>query len=283
LGSATPWRRAARFALVQDAAYGTLLRARRQELHARVAATLEQNFANLVERQPELLAHHLTAAGDLERAVDQWLKAGEHAAARSTPVEAVRSSWAGRSTTCWINYSNVVSRPSPDCPRGRLGRGREIQLQLARGLSFFTAKGFSAAEAPEAYARARKLAERQGNTRQQFMAVFGLWQSANGAGRIRDCRRLSKRLLQLTADREDDGLELQAHHSAWSTSMFAGDPVGAREHSEIGRRLYDPELHRSHRLLYGGHDPGVCACSIGAVVHWLLGYPEKALAIGGEA
>ena len=122
-----------------------------------------------------------------------------------------------------------------------------------------------------------------GDRRQQFLAVFGLWQSANGAGRIRDCRRLSERLLQLTAGREDDGLQLQAHHSAWSTSMFAGDPVAAREHSETGRRLYDPERHGSHRLLYGGHDPGVCAGSIGAVVHWLLGYPEKALAIGGEA
>ena len=77
-------------ALVQDAAYSTLLRGRRQELHARVAAVLEENFADLVERQPELLAHHLTAAGDIERAVDQWLKAGNHAAARSTPLEAIR-------------------------------------------------------------------------------------------------------------------------------------------------------------------------------------------------
>src|SRR5207248_8549696 len=67
-------------ALVQDAAYGTLLRGRRQEFHARAAAALEQHFADLVERQPELLAHHLTAAGDTERAVDQWLKAGQRGA-----------------------------------------------------------------------------------------------------------------------------------------------------------------------------------------------------------
>jgi class 3 adenylate cyclase len=69
-------------ALVQDAAYSTLLRGRRQELHAGVAAALEGHFADLVERQPELLAHHLTAAGDTERAIDQWLKAGRYAAAR---------------------------------------------------------------------------------------------------------------------------------------------------------------------------------------------------------
>src|SRR4029077_10241067 len=96
--------------------------------------------------------------------------------------------------------------------------------------------------------------------------------------RIHDCRRLSDRLLQLTAGKADDALHLQAPHSAWATSMFVGDPAAAREHSEAGRRLYDPERHRSHRLLYGGHDPGVCADSLGAVGHWLLGYPEKALA-----
>jgi class 3 adenylate cyclase len=77
-------------ALVQDAASGTLLRARRQELHARVAAVLEQHSSDLVGRQPELLAHHLTAAGDSERAVDQWLKAGQHAAERSAHLEAIR-------------------------------------------------------------------------------------------------------------------------------------------------------------------------------------------------
>jgi tetratricopeptide (TPR) repeat protein len=257
-------------ALVQDAAYGTLLRARRQDLHAQVAAVLGQHFADLVERQPELLAHHLTAAGDTERAVDQWLKAGNHAAARSTPREAIRH----------FERGLAVLSALPD---GSAREGREIELQLARGLSLFTAKGFSAVEGHEAYTRARELAERRGDPRQQFMAVFGLWQSANGAGRIHDCCRLSDQLLQLTVGEADDGLHLQAHHSAWATSMFAGDPAAAREHCEAGRRLYDPERHRSHHLLYGGHDPGVCAGSLGALGHWLLGYPEKALAIGSEA
>jgi tetratricopeptide (TPR) repeat protein len=115
------------------------------------------------------------------------------------------------------------------------------------------------------------------------MAVYGLWQSANGSGRIRDCRRLSDRLLQLTTGTADDGLYLQAHHSAWATCLHAGEPMAAHEHCETGRRLYDPERHRSHRLLYGGHDPGVCAGIFGATVHWLLGYPEKGLTIGSEA
>jgi hypothetical protein len=65
--------------------------------------------------------------------------------------------------------------------------------------------------------------------------------------------------------------------------LFAGEPAAGRDHCQAGRRLYDPERHRAHRLLYGGHDPGVCAGNVGAQVQWLLGYPDKALAIGAEA
>ena len=90
-------------------------------------------------------------------------------------------------------------------------------------------------------------------------------------------------MLGLVADTADDGLRLQAHHSAWTTRLFGGEPAAAREHSEAGRRLYDPERHRSHRLLYGGHDPGVCAGYLGAQAHWLIGYSDRALAIDDEA
>jgi len=86
------------------------------------------------------------------------------------------------------------------------------------------------------------------------------------------------------AEREgDDGLRLQAHHSAWSTWAFAGDPARAREHADTGRFLYDLEKHASHRLVYGGHDPGACAGYVGAQAEWLLGYPEKALASVAES
>jgi predicted ATPase len=115
------------------------------------------------------------------------------------------------------------------------------------------------------------------------MAVYGLWQSANGAGKVLDCRRLSDRLQQLTAGKTDDELRLQAHHSAWATCLFAGEPAAAREHSEVGRQLYDPERHGSHRLLYGGHDPGACARYVGALTHWLLGFPDQALALSSES
>src|SRR5262249_19194441 len=150
-------------AMVQDAAYGTLLRARRQELHARVATALEQCFTELVERRPELLAHHLTAAGDTERAVDQWLKAGQYTAARLAHLEALRHFERGLAIMATVPES-----------RGR--SGQEIELQLALGLSLFTVKGFEASEAAQAYTRACELAEQQGDADQLFVAVYGLWQ-----------------------------------------------------------------------------------------------------------
>ena len=160
--------------------------------------------------------------------------------------------------------------------------GREIELQLARGLSLFTTKGFTAAEATQAYRRAHELAEQQDNASQQFVAVYGLWQSSVGSGRVVDAHRLSGHMLRLTTDATDDGLRLQAHHSAWTTYLFAGDPASTREHCELGRQIYDPDRHSLHRQLYGGHDPGVCARYMGAQAHWLLGYPEKGLAISSE-
>ena len=256
-------------ALVQDAAYGTLLRARRQELHARVAGILRQHFADLVERQPELLAHHLTAAGRSVEAVEQWLKAGRHAAAGSAHREALAH----------FDRGLAVLASLPDtAARDR----EEVDLLLARGVSLFTAKGFASAEASEAYARAQDLCEKLGDADRLFAAQWGLWNVIRGTN-FDAAHELSGKLLILTRQHDDDGLRLQAHHTAWTTSRYRGEPAVCREHCAEGRRLYDTERHGSHTLLYGGHDPGVCARWIGAWAEWLLGYPEKAKARLDEA
>jgi predicted ATPase len=175
-------------ALVQDAAYGTLLRAKRQELHARVALALEQRFADLVERQPELLAHHLTAAGETERAVAQWLKAGQHAAGRLTYREAIGH----------LERGLTVLRSLPD---GTAREKQEIELQLALGLCSFTAKG--AIAALPAYTRAHDLSDRHGNSRQRFETLYGVWQSNAVSGGISAARPFSERLLRLIQAEQD--------------------------------------------------------------------------------
>jgi class 3 adenylate cyclase/predicted ATPase len=257
-------------ALVQDAAYSTLLRGRRQELHARGAAALGECFPDLVERQPELLAHHLTAAGDTERAVEQWLKAGERAAGRLAHVEAIAHFERGLGL-----LASLAETPARDT--------REIALQLALGLSSITVKGMGSPVVPRAYGRARELAEKSGDQRQLFQATNGLWQHAAGAGRLLAAHPLADRLMQLAVKAADDGLHLQAHHSAWTTRWAVGELAQAYAHTQEGRRLYDMERHRSHRHTYGGHDPGVCARMSGGQVEWLLGYPDRAAASAEEA
>jgi class 3 adenylate cyclase/predicted ATPase len=249
-------------ALVQDVAYSTLLRGRRQELHARVAAALEAYFSDLVERQPELLAHHLSAAGDTERAVDQWLKAGQRAAGGLAHVEAIAHFERGLGL-----LASLPDTPARDT--------REIELQLALGVSLITVKGKGVRQA---YGRACELAEKSGDQRQLFQATYGLWQNAGGSGRLPAARPLADRLMQLAVTAADDGLHLQAHHSAWTTRWAAGEPAQAYAHTQEGRRLYDAERHRSHRHSYGGHDPGVCARTTGGQAEWLLGYPDRAVA-----
>ena len=248
---------------MQDAAYGTLLRRRRQELHRRVAAASETHFSDLVERQPELLAHHLTAAGDTERAAHQWLKAGRYAAEQSAYLEAIAHLERGLGLL-------------PSLPESPDRDGCEIDLQLALAGCLLTAKGAAAAKLP--YVRAFDLAESSGSQQQRFDALYGVWQSTNMAGGSAAAGPLSARLLSMTEQEGDDGLRLQAHHSAWATLAFAGDPAKTREHTDAGRLLYDPEKHASHRFVYGGHDPGACARLLGSWAEWLLGYPETALA-----
>jgi class 3 adenylate cyclase/predicted ATPase len=256
-------------ALVQDAAYGTLLRARRQELHARVGAVLEAHFADLVERQPELLGHHLTAAGDAERAIRQWLKAGQHATVRSTYHEAIAHLERG------IGLLGSL-------PEASTRNALELELQLALGHCLYPIRGLSSREVGQAYLRACELAERQSAVLPLFQAVYGLWQTHALSGRIPSARPFSEKLLHLTSHEVDTGLRLQAHHSAWTTDWLSGEIASADKHAEAGRRLYDPEEHRSHRHLYGGHDPGACARQVGANLQWLLGYPEKGLGLGRE-
>jgi class 3 adenylate cyclase/predicted ATPase len=249
-------------ALVQDAAYGTLLREPRRALHARIAETLEGRFADIAETQPELLAHHLTGAGQVEQAADQWLKAGQFAAAHSAYAEAVSHFDRGLSLLGSLS----------DAQRDRL----EIKLQLAKGVSLISAKGFSSAEAAKAHARAQELSEKTGDIESLFVAIWGVWNFRRTSD-LNAARELSDKLLSLVEKNKNDGLRLEAHHTGWTTHFFRGEVALAQEHCEKGRTLYDFEQHRTHAHIYG-HDPGVCARTVGAWSDWLLGYPDTALA-----
>jgi predicted ATPase len=250
-------------ALVQDAAYSTLLRGRRQELHARAAAALETQFADLVERQPELLAHHLTAAGDTERAIEQWLKAGQRAIRRSANPEGIAHFTRG--------IEALRTLPPTDAP-SRV----ELDLLLSLGPTLSATHGWSASEAERAYRDAERLARALGADRERFDATWGLWMIQNTGDAPELARGTSIELFQIADRLEDPSLRMEAHHAAWACNYTLGDHAATVEHMRQGLSTYNLDEHRGHAFSYGGHDAAVCGKAIGGKSLWALGYLDQA-------
>ena len=254
-------------ALVQDAAYGTLLRGPRQALHARIAAAIETRMPERVEREPELLAYHYAGAGQPDTAAGYWLAAGRLAARRSANSEAVAHLTRG--------IAGVGGLPETE-ERNR----QELALQLALGPALLSSRGFGDPEASAGYQRAAELARRLGDDRDRFAATWGLWISIRASSASDHMRLRLQYLGEMVEAAERTGdpeLLLQAHHSSWSTRIWNGEFARATEHVRSGLALYDRERHRHHALMYGGHDPAVCGKGQGAVALWALGCPDQAV------
>jgi class 3 adenylate cyclase len=253
-------------ALVQDTAYGSLLRGPRQALHARIAAAMRERETPVAQSPPEVRAHHLAEAGEHEAAAAYWLDAGRRAAGRSANVEAVAHLTRGIAGLKGL-------------PETSERRRQELTLQLALGPALMSASGFGAPQAVSAYERACHLAETVGDDRARFAAVWGSWLATGQtyAPEVRGSREaLVDELFRVAERLPDPGFRMQAHHSAWATVMWRGKLVESREHVRQGLELFDRDRHGGHALVYGGHDPGVCGYGQGAMTLWLLGYPDQA-------
>jgi hypothetical protein len=152
----------------------------------------------------------------------------------------------------------------------------ELALQLALGPALMITRGFNAPERERAYQAAQRLSDRLGDDRGRFASVWGLWfaNGSNGSPAFR--RELADELCRVAQRIGDRGLLLEAHHAGWATDISAAHYVSASEHVRAGLTLYDRDEHRSPALTYGGHDPAVCGKGQGAVMLWLLGYPDQA-------
>jgi class 3 adenylate cyclase len=257
-------------ALIQDTAYGTLLRGPRRVLHARIAAAIQEQSPRIVERSPEILAHHLTEAGELDSAATYWLEAGRRASGQSANIEAAAHLARGIAA-----LSGLAETPE----RIR----QELVLQLALGPMLLSTRGYGSPETRRAYQRAAGLAARVGDDRARFAATWGLWITTHGGGREDEERlRHLGELVQIADRVADPELRLQAHHSAWATWVWGGEFVRSLDHVRQGIALYDPEKHRHHALMYGGHDPGVCGKGQSAMALWVLGYSDQAAQNAGE-
>ena len=250
-------------ALVQEAAYESLLKARRQQLHLRVAQAIEQHFSELQHNEPEVLARHYTLGSLAEKAIPYWLRAGERARARSAYTEALAHFNQGRELLAQLP-------PTPEAAQ------IEINLLTALGPVLQVVKGQSAAEVQALYTSARELCERAGTARQLFAVTFNMWTTKLLGGQLAIATKMSGELSSNAAALADSGLMLQAQHTVWAANFYSGNLRVALAAAEEGRRIYDPEAHHGHKFIYGAHDPKACASAFGAQALWLLGYPDSA-------
>lgn len=256
-------------ALVQDAAYATLVRAKRQRLHARIAAALEQHFPETVQAQPELLAQHLTEAGLAEPAIDYWLRAGQAEIARSATAEAMAQLTKGL---------ELIPVLPDDAARWR----RELELQVALGVALMAAKGWAAPEVGQANARARELCERLGDTSRLFPVLYGEWVFHVVRAELEAGRTAGEDLLRRAQEQNDAAAETIGNRIVGTAELLRGELVAARAHLERTLALYDPAAHRSLAFLYA-QDPSVAGLSVLSWGLFALGYPEQAQARSEEA
>jgi class 3 adenylate cyclase/predicted ATPase len=250
-------------ALIQDAAYQSLLRSTRQQHHQRIAQVLEAQFPDITETQPELVAHHYTEAGLAAQAIPYWQRAGERATARSAYVEAIGHVTAG------LDALELL----PDTPERTL---QTLALHIALGPPLVATKGYGAPEVEQVYARARALCQHMGETPQLFPVLRSLGMYYLARADYRTAGELGEQLLTLAQRQQDAGLLLEAHFMLGTPLFYLGELAAARAHLEQGIALYDPKQHRAHAALYG-QDTGVACLGFAAWALGLLGYPDQAL------
>jgi class 3 adenylate cyclase/predicted ATPase len=268
-GSPTDPRYLFKHALVQDAAYGSLLISRRQQLHAKTARVLEERSPQFAETQPELLAHHFGQAGLAEKAVQFHEQAGRRALARWEVEEAL------------AQFGGALARLH-ELPRSEDRLRRELALRLALGSGHVAAHGFAAPATREAYRRAVELCDELGDRRGLFPVLYGLCLYHLYAAELREARAVAGRLLTLAEAEQDHNLSFFAHRAAGVSALPAGDFVSARSHLELALDLYDPAEHRSPSFVYA-FDPKIVCLDYLARALLPLGHARQALTANAEA
>jgi predicted ATPase len=265
-------------ALVQDAAYGTLLREPRRALHTRIAETLESQFAEITEGRPEILAHHCTEAGLVEKAAGLWGKAGQQSVARSALVEGVAQ--LGKS------LGQIATLPTTP-----VLRREEIKLQVALASALIHVKGYTSPETIAVFERADKLieqAEALGEHPEgedallRFSVMYGQWTGNFSAGNLARAAEHAKQFLALAEKQTRSAPLLVAHRLMGGTLLISGEFQTARLHLDRAITLYAPEEHRSLATRFG-QDIGVASLVYRSFVLYRLGYPDSALGDADEA
>jgi predicted ATPase len=256
-------------ALIQEAAYQSLLKSTRQQYHQRIARVLEAQFPETCETQPELLAQHYTAAGFREQAVGYWQRAGQQARQRSANREAIEHLTTGLELLATL----------PETPTRTQ---QELDLQLALGPALIATKGHAVPEVEQIYARARALCAQIGETPQLFPTLRGLCWFYRSRGALPTAREIGEQLLRLAQREAAPTPLLEAHEALGNTLCFLAEYAAARAHLEQGIALTDPATQRA-LAFRRGWAPGVGCLAVAASALWCLGYPTQAMRRSQEA
>ena len=255
-------------ALVQDAAYESLLKRRRLELHARIAASIEARFPGLVEAQPELVARHFSEAGLPEKAIPFWLRAGRLAAARSANVEAIAHLRSG------LECAQALV---PGASRSNF----ELSLQLALGGPLIATRGFASNEAEAVYQRAQELSRELQSEADLFAALRGLAYVYQVRANLREATGLVEEVVGLAKRRADPELLAEADHFAGMLCFHLGQFQSARD--QIEKSTEAGEYDRRYHFDVYGLDASVLSHGYISHCDWHLGYSARSLKIAGEA
>ena len=255
-------------ALVQDAAYDSLLKSRRQELHAKIARVIEQRFPNIKTTEPEVLAHHLTAAGLAEAAIPLWQAAGELALKRMALTEA-------------ISHLNQGLELVSTLPRSSERDASELGLRSLLGTAWLALKGWAAPEVWTSLHPALALAKSLERHDALLPILWGLTINVLTQGRVAESLPWAEEMLDIAKATGDADLLIAGHALACDCYCWAGEFTKALEHADKVLDLYDDEKHR-HLADILNHDPKTSAGIYGSISTWMLGYPDRALRLSDE-
>jgi class 3 adenylate cyclase/tetratricopeptide (TPR) repeat protein len=249
-------------ALIQDAAYQSMLKGKRQQVHERIARVLELEFAEAVKSQPELLAHHYSSAGLASEAIGHWREAGRRSQARSSHAEAVGHFHRG--------LEQVLLLPeSPERDAIELGFQADLSVSLV------ASRGYASPDLESVHARARDLAERIGDTATLFRIIWGMWALRLLRDEMDTAIDLTCQLLELAESREDRGQTLEAWFSIAITRFYRGEFQAVLDACDHCEELERPDLCR-HNALNISQDTGATYRCYRALAAWYMGRPDDA-------
>ena len=257
-------------ALVREAAYETLLKSRRQQLHSQIGRTLEERFADVVASQPEIVAHHFTEAGLVEPAIDYWLKSGKLALSRSANAEAVKHLRRGLELTQSQTTSDMRIR-------------KELNFLLALGPAISATEGYAAPDALGVFLRARDLLGDGGTPTEQMTVLWGIYLiHSNRAEHIAACD-VAQQCLSLATQYNHPGMLALATRFVGQTLWMMGAFVDSRMHLERSLEVCtaNQETVTSYRRF--GADDEVTASSALSRTLLILGFPEQAASVAGRS